>query len=58
MAAPQPTRMTRTGITDSVTFAHTQLKRARQDGGCEQIVFWTRRIDQLLDELAELDAQP
>lgn len=48
------TRMTRAGLTDSVTFAHNQLKRARQDGGCEQIMFWARRIDQLLDELSEL----
>lgn len=39
-------------LTDSITFAHEQLKRAREDGGCEQIVFWARRIDQLLDELS------
>jgi hypothetical protein len=45
------TGMTIRGITDSIAHAHTELKRAREDGGCEQIGFWVRRIDQLLDEL-------
>lgn len=40
------------GITDSIAFAHEQLKRARQDGGCDQICFWYRRRDQLLEELS------
>lgn len=46
------------GITDSITFAHTQLQRARLDGGCEQIQFWARRLDQLLDELTESRHSP
>lgn len=50
--------MSRNEIADSITFAHNELKRARQDGGCEQIMFWTRRIDQLLDKLSERTRQP
>lgn len=40
------------GITESITFANAQLKKARQDGGCDQILFWAQRVDQLLDEFA------
>jgi hypothetical protein len=51
------TGMSREGLTDSITYANDQLKRARQDGGCDQIRFWAHRLDQLLDELSQLPAQ-
>lgn len=40
-----------------IAYANTQVKRARQDGGCEQIVFWCKRLDELLDRLCAQQTQ-
>lgn len=34
----------------SITFARTRWLSARQDGCADQIVFWRKRTDELLDE--------
>lgn len=37
-------------LTDSITFAHQQLKAAREDGRADRIIFWVARVNALLDE--------
>lgn len=43
-------------LADQIRHASTMLTNAREDGGCDRIMFWTRRRDELLDQWNE--AQP
>jgi uncharacterized protein (UPF0303 family) len=45
---PEQTRAAR-NLAEDITHAHDQLKRARQDGSCTAIIFWTKRRDELLE---------
>lgn len=38
-------------LASRIAHAHDRLKAARQDGCADQIYFWRREVDHLLDEL-------
>lgn len=43
-----------TSVDESIAFAQHKLCAAREDGKCADIVFWAKRVDELLDrKLAE-----
>jgi hypothetical protein len=48
---PDETRSVR-NLRDDICYAHDQLRRAREDGGCERITFWLKRRDELLERFS------
>lgn len=46
--------MAAASLDESIAFAHDKLAAAREDGKASDILFWARRVDELLDrKLAE-----